>query len=247
MRFAVLFSLLAAACVWLASGLGLGSPGGVAGMLCALGLVGPSLAYASGRPEIIGKTAEGTHPGWAQFLHGSYLGFCRASAMWARMRGVAPWSRVQPELLLGARPLPGEVGVLLAEEGVGAVLDLTCELVDPARLRRQTAYLCLPVLDGTPPSASQLTTGVDFLAAHCAQTTVLVHCAVGRGRSATLVVAWLVHTGRAASVDEAERQLQSERPCVRLHPAQKAAVHAWLDARPAPWEGAPSPPQPTVP
>ncbi len=231
MRFAVCFALLVALSLGLALRFGPLSLAGFAGCLTAMGFIGPTLAYGTSRPGVIGKDPAGNHPGWAQFLHGSYLALCRTSSILARLRGDDPWNRVAPGVLLGARPLAREVPVLLEQEGVGAVVDLTCELVVSARLRRRTTYLCLPTLDGTPPSEADLEAGVAFVEAHRTRHTVYVHCAVGRGRSATLMTAWMLATGRADSVERAERQLHDQRPAVRLHPSQRAALRAWWENR----------------
>jgi diacylglycerol kinase (ATP) len=233
MRFAVFFAALAAVFAVLAVQLGPLTLPGAAGLLTALGLVGPTVAYALGRPALLGKSRDGVHPGWAQFLHGSYFGLCRASATLARLRGQDAWNTVTDGVLLGARPLPKEVPRLLEQERVGAVLDLTCELVDSAALRKKTTYLCLPVLDGTPPSEEQLTEGVAFIEHHRSQHPVYVHCAVGRGRSATMVAAWALHAGLADSVDSAEAWMQENRPGARLHPTQKAAVQQWWASKAA--------------
>ncbi|HCH62032.1 MAG TPA: hypothetical protein DFR83_04450, partial [Deltaproteobacteria bacterium] len=206
---------------------------GVAGFITALGLVGPTVAYATARPGIIGKQRDGEHPLWSQLLHASYLALCRTTSIVSRLRGDDPWNRVAPGVLLGARPMVREASVLLDEEHVGAVLDLTCELVVPARLRKRARYLCLPTLDGTPPSQVNLDAGVDFVDAERGKHTVYVHCAVGRGRSATLLSAWMLHAGLADDVETAEALLRQERPSVRLHPTQREAVRAWWSQRSA--------------
>lgn len=231
MRFAVFFFALALAIAVVAVRFGPTSVAGLAGLITASGLLGAALAYATGRPSIIGKRPDGEHSGWAQLVHASYLAVCRASAILGRLRGDDPWNTVEPGVLLGARPLVREARVLLEREAVGAVLDLTCEQVVPKRLRTRARYLCLPTLDGTPPSPAHLDAGVAFVEAERAQHAVYVHCAVGRGRSATLLAAWMLHTGRASDVAEAEALLREKRPGVRLHPTQRAAVQAWWSAR----------------
>lgn len=60
---------------------------------------------------------------------------------------------------------------------------------------------------------------------------VLVHCAHGHGRSATVLAAILIADGRAAGVAEAEALMQAQRPRVRLNRRQRAALLAWVARR----------------
>ena len=72
-----------------------------------------------------------------------------------------------------------------------------------------------------------------FVEAERAKHTVYVHCAVGRGRSATLLAAWMLQVGLADDVESAEELLCQKRPSVRLHPTQREAVRAWWSQRSA--------------
>ena len=49
-----------------------------------------------------------------------------------------------------------------------------------------------------------------------------VHCFAGRGRSATVVAAYLLQAGIADSVEAAEDFMRSKRPVVRLGKVQRA-------------------------
>lgn len=62
---------------------------------------------------------------------------------------------------------------------------------------------------------------------------ILVHCAHGHGRSATVLCAILIAEGRARGVDEAEAMLKAERPRVRLNWRQRQALKQWLAQREA--------------
>ena len=128
-----------------------------------------------------------------------------------RLTGDA-YVEVEPGLFLGRR--------LVASEGCpfGAVLDLTCEFNEPKPLREAAAYLCLPVLDGVAPTRGQLEAALLFIRSH---DEVYVHCAMGHGRSATVVIAHLLMTDAEVDVSEAERRLQELRPGVRLRPGQR--------------------------
>ena len=57
---------------------------------------------------------------------------------------------------------------------------------------------------------------------------VLVCCGLGYSRSATAVVAWLVASGNAASIDEAVAIVRHARPKVVLRQRHLAVVEHWL-------------------
>jgi protein-tyrosine phosphatase len=80
------------------------------------------------------------------------------------------------------------------------------------------------VLDGTPPSAEQLSRAVRWIDEQRARGPVLVHCAAGHGRSATVVLAWLVSCGEFADVETGLANLRRLRPGVALKPRQLARV-----------------------
>jgi protein-tyrosine phosphatase len=106
-------------------------------------------------------------------------------------------------------------------------LDLTAELPATSVLGGTERYLTLPVLDAEPPTASQLARAIAFLDAGEPQGRVLVHCALGHGRSATVVAAWLLAHGAAGDALDVEAGLRRTRAGVRFTPAQHLALEAW--------------------
>lgn len=121
---------------------------------------------------------------------------------------------IAPNLWLGRRPFASEASALMTE-GEWAVVDLTGEFQETRRLRKGR-YLCLPVLDHTAPTAGQIEKALNFIANERPMRKVLVHCALGHGRSATIVAAWLLQNGMAKTAMEADHQLRRVRPGVRL-------------------------------
>jgi protein-tyrosine phosphatase len=107
------------------------------------------------------------------------------------------------------------------------VLDLTVEWAEVPSLRSPGTYRLLAVLDGTAPTAEQLAEAVAWLRARTKEGTVLVHCALGHGRSACVVVAYLLAEGKHSTPREAEAFLRRLRPGVRLNAAQRRAVQGW--------------------
>jgi hypothetical protein len=130
-------------------------------------------------------------------------------------RGSA-YVQVAPNLFLGRRLTDRE-----AEAGGWAsVLDLAAEF--PALPWEQTcsAYRSLPVLDAAAPSEEELRQAALWIAEAVKAGPVYVHCALGHGRSACVIVAYLLSIGEIGTVDEGAQRLQSMRPGVQLSPAQ---------------------------
>lgn len=108
-------------------------------------------------------------------------------------------------------PLPSPRG--MSDWGFSALYDLTCELA--IATKGAWAYRSRPWLDLIPPDGAELAAAArDIEEIRAASGSVLVACALGRSRSACAVAAWLLHTGRAASVDDAVAQVRARRPQV---------------------------------
>ncbi|MDP6490989.1 MAG: dual specificity protein phosphatase family protein [Kiritimatiellia bacterium] len=112
----------------------------------------------------------------------------------------------------------------LIREGVGAVLDLTCEFSESAALR-ELQYRNCPILDLTAPTPSQLREAVDFMHGRIAEgDTVYVHCKVGYSRTATVVGAYLMAAGLCETVEDALGVLRSARPSIVVRPEALRAL-----------------------
>lgn len=191
-------------------------------------------AYLREGHRVFRKGPTGRHALWA--LPWAWP-FCTATTLaWhvrRRFDRDAPSDEIVPGLRVGRRPLPGEVG-----PEVDLIVDLTCEMRAHPAVIRGRDYLCIPTLDALPPPADELLAAAMRLARH--PGTVLIHCAQGQGRSATLAAAVLIVRGHADTVAAAESLLKSRRPKIRLRPEQFALLQSLLprlpaarDARPA--------------
>lgn len=152
-----------------------------------------------------------------------------------RMLSREPYAdEVAPRLWVGKAPLFWERPTVRAR-AVTAVLNMCYEFRDMAGLRRaQLAYRRLPVLDGTAPSLERLEEAVEWCVEQLdAGHTVLVHCAQGHGRSATVAAAVILHRGIASSPEEAVRLMQSVRPRVRLSSHQTRVLRTYHARREA--------------
>ncbi|WP_207927979.1 dual specificity protein phosphatase family protein, partial [Pseudomonas aeruginosa] len=134
---------------------------------------------------------------------------------------------VLPGLWLGRLPSSAE----LADGRFRALLDATAELsCEPQGL----AYRSLPLLDLVAPDVEDCRRAAVLIDELLAQGPLLVACALGYSRSATLVAAWLLLSGRAADVESAVAVLRRARPQVLLGEAQRRTLAALSGSVPEP-------------
>src|SRR5690606_20472428 len=89
-------------------------------------------------------------------------------------------------------------------------------------------YLQLKVYDILIPPPEILDEGVAFIHKHVeADKTVLVHCAKGRGRSVTLLAAYLMRY-EGMSFDEVDKLLTEKRPLSNLQARHRQALDSWM-------------------
>ena len=141
------------------------------------------------------------------------------------------WSRRRPdrdlisdEVWLGALPTRLEP----INGRLPALLDLTAELPAPHNAAHYRNHAWLDLIPPQPAALAQAAHSIEALRAH---GPVLVCCALGYGRSAAAVAAWLVLSGRAPDATEAIVHIRARRPRIvlrppHLHALQALAAHA---------------------
>ena len=132
------------------------------------------------------------------------------------------WNAVAPNVWIG-RSLTDAEAADAVGRGVTAVVDLSDAFSEAAPFVNAT-YLHLPVLDLTAPTPAHLAEAVAFINEHSSRGTVFVHCKIGYSRSAAVVGAWLLATGRAKSVDDAIVRLRAIRPSIVIRPEVRIAL-----------------------
>jgi protein-tyrosine phosphatase len=192
--------------------------GGVPCYWGAASFLAVAAAYGRLGPGLFGKRRDGRMTPARVALLLPFLA-C-AWGLWALQRALGRstvCSRVAPGLWLGRRPLPREL-----PPDVSLVADLTCEFPAPRGVCKGRAYRCLPTLDATAPELEAFAALAREVAAWPGEA--YVHCAVGHGRSAVLMMAVLMERGLAADAAEAERLVRMARPRVRLTSDQRALL-----------------------
>jgi len=170
---------------------------------------------------------------WARALLLPYPVLARMTLLLTtRISREAMMSRVGPGLSIGRLPFPWELD-RLADGGIDAVLSLCWEF--PARLLRRGAHglegACVPILDGIPPSDRQFRRAVAWVETQRNEgRSVLIHCAQGHGRSATVAAAVLCRIGLASGAEDALSQILQARPHAKPSHAQRDALRRFLTA-----------------
>ncbi len=219
LKYSLTFLVLALACVATALATW-GSVGGL-GVVFLYPAVSSSLlavAYAGAGPGLLLKRASGRRSVLAWALFGPYFLLNALTLGLYRLASREPACvQVAPNLFFGRR-LASREGAAVGWVGV---LDLAAEFAESRRLREVAGYKSLPVLDATAPTEPQLRAAVAWVTEGVASGPVYVHCALGHGRSACVVVAYLLSVGVVATVAEGVRLLRSLRPGARLNAPQR--------------------------
>ncbi len=173
-----------------------------------------SAAYAGLGPRLLSKKPTGQHSlvGWLLFAP-YYLFSSITFGLYRSISREPAWVEVIPNLSFGRRLSARE----LLAGGWKSVLDLAGEF--PANSVPPN-YRSIPVLDTAAPTETEMRAAITWIAESMKVGPVYVHCALGHGRSACLVVAYLLSVGEVRTAGEGVRRLQSLRPRVALHRPQ---------------------------
>ena len=141
-----------------------------------------------------------------------------------------PAGEIQANLWLGGAPTYARDYAFLVENGIDAVVNVRAERDDDTAFYSQNDlhYVQYKVLDMMVPSFDVLDAGVDWIEDEVGQgRAVLVHCAKGRGRSATMLAAFLMRE-RGLSFDETEELMKSRRALTKLENRHRRQLEAWI-------------------
>ncbi|AIR89379.1 phosphatase PAP2/dual specificity phosphatase family protein [Pseudomonas cremoricolorata] len=190
--------------------------GGLALLLLwpALSLSLVALNYAWLGPSGFQKGRDGRLSSAASWLLAPYL-----AAAWLNSR---LWTRRHPQadevcagVYLWRLPGAGQAS------GFAAIVDLCAELPCRAEVAH---YHSLPSLDLIAPEHATLAAAAEAIERSRGHGPLLVCCALGYSRSASAVVAWLLASGRCATLEQALAQVRQARPGVVLRAAHRQAL-----------------------
>ena len=200
---------------------------------CALCLIVLSILYAMRSAGVdVEGLARGSVASWAiriVLLPYMALGaFSLYLSRWFDRGGLL--NPIATGLFVGRLPFPSERDVLRAA-GIDAVLNLCWEFPALSGIARDARFeaIRIPILDGAAPTDCQFDEAVRWVASRRAEgRTVLIHCAQGHGRTATLASAVLVRLGMAGNLGDALAMVRAVRPLAQPSRAQEAALRRYL-------------------
>lgn len=147
---------------------------------------------------------------------------------------VSPAPGIPETLWLGGAPTYQRDYQFLLDHDIDAVLDMRAERTGDIPLydHNGITHAKFSVLDVTVPSPEILDQAVAWIKQQVAGGRhVLVHCAKGRGRSATVLAAYLMQE-HGLSLAEAAALLQAKRPLTKLEDRHLKVLESWASNRP---------------
>jgi protein-tyrosine phosphatase len=136
---------------------------------------------------------------------------------------------ITPNLWLGGAPTYARDYQFILDNGITAVLNIRSEREDDLAFyeAHDITHVQYKVPDVTVPDAKVITEAVGWIDQQIEDgRTVLVHCAKGRGRSATLVAAYLMQE-QGLSFDEARELMVAKRPLTKLQGKHNRVLTSW--------------------
>jgi hypothetical protein len=213
----IAFWVAAAACTTIAAILG----GGWAILLWpALVYAAIAIGYMGVGARVLGKRADGTRSPLVHAVMLPYIGV--AWLIWRavrRRKRIEPYDRIGPGILVSRRLYPHELPA-----GLALIVDFSAEFDEPRGVREAAPYLATSVLDGALPRLGEYLELVDRLA--MVEGEMLLHCAAGHGRSATVAAGVLLRRGVVGTAEEAVAVLDHARPTADLSEHQREMVRA---------------------
>ncbi len=188
------------------------------------------LSYSLNWAFILRKKSNGTIPLYIRWVFVPYLLYVHAYNTYKRYFDSADlFDKISDGLYVGARLNVADIETL-KENGINCILDLTAEFdgLGSLAIDHDIEYLNIPVLDHASPKQTQTHQACQWIHSRIEKNkTVLVHCAMGRGRSVFTVAAYLLASKRVNDVQAALQKITRIRSTARLNRLQEKQLIAF--------------------
>ncbi len=188
----------------------------------ALNFLALAFQYLFGWRCALRKRSDGLLSSWTLVFMLPYLALSYSVWHLQRLLSKEPsCNEVVPGLFIARRLLPGELPA-----NISLIIDLTIEFAEPQAIRNACEYSSFPILDATAPDNVEMLKIVQFIVGHSER--IVVHCANGHGRSATVVACVLISKGLSRDATDAIAQVRTARPRARLNSDQRRSVEKFI-------------------
>ncbi|TYK65093.1 diacylglycerol kinase family protein [Colwellia echini] len=189
-----------------------------------------SFAYIFDLPGVFRKNSNGAIPFYIRWLFIPFLLSAQLYNAWARKNDKVPAiQKIDDNLFLACRLFPSDIP-FLTKQNITAILDVTAEFdgLDWTAENENLDYLNLPVLDHKSPNPEKLVKAIHWIKNHLSnQNSVVIHCALGRGRSVLVMAAYLLSQNNTLSVSQVLEKIQGVRTTAGLNKVQLKALNKY--------------------
>ncbi len=183
-----------------------------------------SVGYWANNHQIFRKRSNGSIPLMVRAILWPALLGAAGYNHWRRYTDKGPaFHSIADKLYVGSRLFQKDVHQL-RDQGIVAILDVTAEFngLNWSQDNSDLFYLSIPILDHRTPSNEQVHKAINWIHNHIKnERPVIVHCALGKGRSVLTCAAYLAALNPDKSIHEIINSIQKIRSVARLNATQQ--------------------------